>query len=125
MFKILRFDSDIVVISNKYADELRSLPREILSSTAAIAEVRGLTLRCSSTHLRLIEIAQDLVGSYTNTNIILDTDLHLRVAQTHLSHNLVNILPMVQDELDFAMKTEFPACEGESGCGFDLGIRII
>jgi hypothetical protein len=39
MFKLLRNDTDILVISHKYVDELRSVPESKLSSTYAIFRV--------------------------------------------------------------------------------------
>lgn len=43
MFKIARNDADILVMSNKYVDELRSLPDEKLS--AIHAHIKVLTSR--------------------------------------------------------------------------------
>lgn len=39
MFKVLRSDADLLVISNKYLDELRALPDEKLSAIASLVEV--------------------------------------------------------------------------------------
>lgn len=39
MFKVARNDADILVISNKYVDELRSLPDEKLSAIRAHIKV--------------------------------------------------------------------------------------
>ena len=39
MFKLLRNDTDIVMISNKYVEELRALPDERISATAAVVKV--------------------------------------------------------------------------------------
>ena len=39
MFKVRRSDKDVLVISNKYVDELRNLPQEKLSLTEALYEV--------------------------------------------------------------------------------------
>lgn len=41
MFKVSRNDRDLVVISNKYVDELRNLPEEKLSSIQALITVCG------------------------------------------------------------------------------------
>lgn len=41
MFKIVRNDSEILVIGNKYIDELRSLPDAKLSAIGAHIKVRS------------------------------------------------------------------------------------
>lgn len=40
MYKALRNDRDILVLSNKYAEELRNLPSEQLNSIKALVRVR-------------------------------------------------------------------------------------
>lgn len=40
MYKVLRNDRDILVLSNKYAEELRNLPSERLNSIKALVRVR-------------------------------------------------------------------------------------
>lgn len=39
MYKVLRNDRDILVLSNKYAEELRNLPSERLNSIKALVRV--------------------------------------------------------------------------------------
>lgn len=43
MFKIRRNDSDILIISNKYVDDLRALPDTTLSAMAAHVKVIHVT----------------------------------------------------------------------------------
>ena len=42
MFKVLRNDADILIISNKYVDELRALPDEKASAIGAHIKVSRL-----------------------------------------------------------------------------------
>ena len=42
MFKILRNDADILVISNKYVEELRAIPDERISAIGAHIKVNLL-----------------------------------------------------------------------------------
>ncbi len=57
MFKISRNDSDILVISNNYIDELRSLPDEELSAIRAHTKVS-----CSQAHLFNEPKAKDIAS---------------------------------------------------------------
>ncbi|GBF67140.1 ent-kaurene oxidase P450 [Trichophyton mentagrophytes] len=91
MFKISRNDADILVISNKYVDELRNLPEEELSGIEA--------------HIR------NLLGSISTTHVMLETNLHTRVLQTKLTPALGLIFDDMKDELNFALETELPECK--------------
>lgn len=93
MFKIRRTDGEILVISNKYVNELRNLPEEVLSSMRAQA--------------------RNTVGRYTGTTILTESDLHRRVVQEKLNPRLGTTIPAMKDELDFAIRSEMPDCEGE------------
>lgn len=48
MFKVLRNDADILVISNKYVDELRALPDEKASAIGAHIKVSQLEFSASA-----------------------------------------------------------------------------
>ncbi|GME35460.1 cytochrome p450 monooxygenase [Neofusicoccum parvum] len=93
MFKVRRNDKDILVISNKYIDELRNLPDSKLSAIGA--QVRNL------------------LGRYSTTPILLESDLHTRVLQTKLTPNLPSLIPILKDELDHALPKEIPECKDE------------
>ncbi|KAI9847160.1 MAG: hypothetical protein M1837_003022 [Sclerophora amabilis] len=88
MFKVVRNDSDILVISNKYVDELRSLP------DAKISAIRA--------HIK------NLLGKYSTTNILLESDLHTKMLQTKLTPNLGSFVGVIESELNFAMDTDIP-----------------
>ena len=43
---------------------------------------------------------------------MLEGDLHTRVLQTKLTPNLGSIIPVMQDELDYALGVELPSADG-------------
>ncbi|KAI9880172.1 MAG: hypothetical protein M1830_004991 [Pleopsidium flavum] len=92
-FKMLRNDTDVLVLSNKYIDELRSLPESTLSPLQAHVDA--------------------LLGKYTKVDILLGSNLHTRMLQSRLTPNLTSFLPIVRNELLFGMKADFPACKGK------------
>ncbi|EXL39546.1 hypothetical protein FOCG_17858 [Fusarium oxysporum f. sp. radicis-lycopersici 26381] len=93
MFKVLRNDSDILVLPPKYVNELRDMSEDKISSTDA--------------NLR------NMVGRYTlgNVSVIRDSDLHRRALQQKLTPSLGNLIPPVKEELVFALKTEVKDCK--------------
>lgn len=93
MFKVIRNDSDILVLPPKYVEELRNMPDETLSPTDANIK--------------------NMVGQYTlgNISVIRDSDLHRRALQQKLTPSLGNLIPPVKDELSFALKTEIKDCK--------------
>ncbi|KAK2594044.1 hypothetical protein QQS21_008263 [Conoideocrella luteorostrata] len=93
IFTICRNDGDLLVISNKYLDELRYLPEEKLSATAAHEK--------------------NFMAEYTTINHISRSNLHAHVVLHKLTPKLGDILPIMKDELDFALREELPDCEGE------------
>ncbi|KAI9926545.1 hypothetical protein ASPWEDRAFT_119143 [Aspergillus wentii DTO 134E9] len=88
MFKIARNDSDILVIPNKYVEELRSMPDAKISAIQA--------------HIK------NLLGKYSTTLILLESDLHTRMLQTKLTPNLGSFVGVIESELTFAMDKEIP-----------------
>ncbi|KAL0262791.1 hypothetical protein SLS55_001764 [Diplodia seriata] len=103
MFKVRRNDADILIIPNKFVDELRNLPDEKISAIRA--------------HIK------NLLGRYSTTLILLESDLHSKVLQTKLTPSLGSIIPIVKDELDFALKKETPDCK-ETGAGKWVEVQI-
>jgi len=55
----------------------------------------------------------NLMGTYTNMNIILKSNLHFRTLQLKLTPNLNNLVEPMKDELNFAIQKEIPDCTGE------------
>lgn len=81
----------MIVLPPKYVNELRMLPSAVASPTVAHAH--------------------NLMGSHTNMNIILRNNLHFRTLQLKLTPSLSFLTGPMQDEINFAIKKEFPDCE--------------
>ncbi|KAL8941933.1 MAG: hypothetical protein Q9216_001961 [Gyalolechia sp. 2 TL-2023] len=87
MFVIRRNDRDILVTSNKYVDELRTIPEEKLSGVEADV--------------------QNLRGPYYLPTI-LRSNLHTRSLNQQMSPHLQAYVDLVRDELDYAVTKELP-----------------
>ncbi|KAI1213728.1 cytochrome P450 [Annulohypoxylon truncatum] len=107
MFKIRRNDGEILIISNKHADHIRSLPEHQVSGLAA--------------HVK------NLSGQFTNTTILLEGDLLTRVIQQRLTPNLALVALWMKEELDYAIKVEVPECQDEwvSVSIHDILLRLV
>lgn len=105
MFWIRRIDRDILILSNKYVDELRAIPDEKLSGFEADVE--------------------NLRGPYY-LDVILRSNLHTRSLNQKMSPNLQAYVDIVRDELAYALKSEMPESGNwnEVPIG-DLLLRII
>ncbi|KAK2596416.1 hypothetical protein N8I77_013307 [Diaporthe amygdali] len=93
MFKVMRNDSDILVLPPKYVEELRDMPEDKISATDANIK--------------------NMVGRYTvgNISVIRDSDLHRRALQQKLTPALGTLIPPVKEELVFALKAEVNPCK--------------
>lgn len=45
--------------------------------------------------------------------ILLESDLHTKILQTRMTANLESLVTVIKTELDFALSTEVPQCEGK------------
>ncbi|PIG80539.1 cytochrome P450 [Aspergillus arachidicola] len=88
-FRLLKPDGDIIVLSNKYVEELRQLPLTTLNALEAVFE--------------------DHVGTYTT--ILNDSHLHTEVIQKRLTPAISRLIPRIIDELDHGFDVEMPECE--------------
>ena len=91
MFWIRRNDRDILILSNKFVDELRTIPEEKLSGTEAELE--------------------NLRGPYY-MDVAIRSTLHTRSLNQKMSPNLQAYVDVVRDELAYAMEVEIPKSEG-------------
>ena len=57
---------------------------------------------------------QDLMGEYTNIDILLGSHLSPRAVQTKLTPRLGLFVGVIEEELNFAMDNDFPPCKGAS-----------
>ena len=105
MFWIRRNDRDILILSNKYVDELRAIPEERLSVVEADVE--------------------NLKGPY-GLDVILRSDLHTRSLHQKMSPNLQAYVDVIKNELAYAMETEAPNSDEWTEVPItDLLLRII
>jgi len=128
---MLRNDTDVLVLSNKYIDELRSLPESTLSPLQAHVDVRPRfdfsaipPLNHSTVNPELLteRTSQALLGKYTKVDILLGSNLHTRMLQSRLTPNLTSFLPIVRNELLFGMEADFPACKGKGSFLFMIAV---
>ncbi|KAJ6058228.1 uncharacterized protein N7446_007811 [Penicillium canescens] len=89
IFKVARNDTDILVIPNRYVDELHSKPEEHISAIKA--------------HMK------NLLGKYSTIDILQEGNLHTHVLQTKLTPNLGSLMSTIEEELRFAMTEEIPS----------------
>lgn len=92
MFKLRRNDGEILVIANKHVDQIRNLPDDHVSAIRA--------------HIK------NLLGRITTTDIMLESDLPSRVLQRKLTPSLGSTIPILKEELDYALGVEMPPCQG-------------
>ncbi|KAI0425478.1 cytochrome P450 monooxygenase [Xylaria sp. FL1042] len=107
MFLVRRNDADILIISNKYVDQLRNMPEERISPIEA--------------HIK------NLLGHVSTTDILLNTNLHTRMLQQKLTTSLSLIMPIMKNELDYALNVELPKNDDEwvLVSVYDILLRLI
>ncbi|CAK97056.1 uncharacterized protein An11g09260 [Aspergillus niger] len=90
MFQVRRVGTDVLLVSSKYMDEIRTLTRDATGSVPPLV--------------------QDYPGEYTHGMPFLRSDLQNRVLQQKLTPNLPSLVPVMVEELEFAMRMEMPEC---------------
>lgn len=80
------------MIPGNNLERLRNLPEEVIHGMEA--------------HVK------SLFGPYTMTDMMLESDLPTRVIQQKLTPNLARTVPMIREELKYALDIEIPFCEG-------------
>ncbi|KAF2688532.1 putative cytochrome P450 monooxygenase [Lentithecium fluviatile CBS 122367] len=90
-FIVRRNDADILVLSNRYLDEIRLLPRTVLSNVHAQFK--------------------NLKGEYTYVSVVLNGDLHTRVLRNQLTPQLGYYVERSSAEFDQAFWDDFPQAE--------------
>lgn len=88
MFKIC--GNDVVVLPNKYVDELRNIPNDRLNA--------------------ILALVKNAEGAFALTDVLATSNLHTKVIQTRLTPKLGALVPSVREELDIALNKEFPQC---------------
>nr|Q9C449.1 RecName: Full=Cytochrome P450 monooxygenase paxP; AltName: Full=Paxilline synthesis protein P [Penicillium paxilli]AAK11528.1 PaxP [Penicillium paxilli] len=90
-FKVVKPDGDLVVLSTRYAEELRQMPSTTLNALEATFT--------------------DHVGGYTT--ILTDSHLHTETIQKKLTPAIGRLIPRMISELDHAFEVEFPTCDDQ------------
>ena len=112
MWKIVRNDRDIIVLPSRYLNELGNLTDDHSSSSAGQIN--------------------NMAGKFSTADVILNGDVHFRMIQEVLTPNLTATIPMIKDELDYAMAHDIPkACDSmltlgrSSAVHNNMGHRIL
>lgn len=96
-----RVGADVVVVGdNKLLNEIRALTNDAVRSVKPFLD--------------------DFAGDWTNGNIFETSDVQTRVLQTKLTPNLSTLVPIVRDELQYALQKELPPCDGEDWVELNL-----
>lgn len=107
-FQIFQSDKDLIVLSNKYIDELHSLPKSIYSVSQAMSDV---CIECVLLMFSVDRRVQLALGKYSTIDTLIKSDLHLRVLQTRLTPNLKGLI-LIKDELEIAIAEKVLASDG-------------
>ena len=87
-----RNDANMIVLSNRYVEEIRALPGSIANPTEAHSH--------------------NLLGYFTQMDLILQSNLHFRIIQNKLTPNLGHLASPMREELEFGIANDFPVCKG-------------
>ncbi|KJZ75692.1 hypothetical protein HIM_04849 [Hirsutella minnesotensis 3608] len=80
-----------LVLPSRYLGELKTLPEDVLSAKAAIADA--------------------LQSKYTKFSPGHNAELLTLLLRTRLTQNLVKLAPQLKEELEYIIDTEFPSCD--------------
>ena len=58
-----------------------------------------------------------MLGKYTYSNFLLESDQHVRVLQSYLTPNLKTFLSRSAEELDFSFENDVPQLDGKQTYG--------
>lgn len=93
-FKVRRNDNDILVIPNRFVNELHNLSPQMMNGSQALFH----------NHL----------GYLADMELMLESDLHLRAVRAKITPNLGNLLPAMEDEIEHSFRLELPDFEGKT-----------
>ncbi|KAF2026975.1 putative cytochrome P450 monooxygenase [Setomelanomma holmii] len=100
MFMVRRLDADILVMSNRYLEEIRLLPYTVLSNVHAQYK--------------------NIKGNYTFADAVLKSDLHTRVLRNQLTPKLPYYVERSKEEFDYAFNDDFPQAEAAAWKEVDI-----
>nr|CAP07652.1 P450 monooxygenase [Sphaceloma manihoticola] len=90
IFKVTKVGADIIVVAPKYVEEIRRLSRDTGRSVEPFIH----------------DFAGELLGGLN----FLESDLQTRVVQQKLTPNLKTIVPVMEDEMHYALVSELDSC---------------
>ncbi|KAF4546942.1 Cytochrome P450-like protein 91 [Elsinoe fawcettii] len=90
IFKVHKVDADIIIVPPKYVEEIRRLSRDTGRSIEPFIH----------------DFAGELLGGLN----FLESDLQTRVVQQKLTPNLKIIVPVMEDEMHYALASELDSC---------------
>jgi cytochrome P450 len=100
LFVIRRVGADVVIIGDKkYLEEIRALTNDAVRSVQPFLN--------------------DFAGDWVKGTIFGESDVPTRVLQTKLSPNLSALVPILHDELQYALKKELATCDSEDWVELD------
>lgn len=108
MYKLV--GNEMLVLPNKFVDELRSIPEQRLSSMIANIDVCGPGQK--STFMLTLCAVQNFQGNYSTIDILLEGNLHTHVIQTRLTPKLGTLVAPICQEIRQSLATELPPCKG-------------
>ncbi|KAI0161016.1 cytochrome P450 [Hypoxylon sp. FL1284] len=91
-YRVRRFDVDFIILPMRYLSEVRLIPFAKLSG-------RGAQVG-------------NLVPNWTRTQIMIDTNLHVRVLNQKLTPELSKYVDLAKKELDFGWQSDVPRADG-------------
>ena len=56
---------------------------------------------------------QNVLGEYTGIDILVKSDLHVKVLRNYLTPNMGQVMVNARDELNYSQEVDIPACEGQ------------
>ena len=100
----------MVILPTRFVDELRNVPEDELSSIQANTDVSRFDFRLQT--FLLTGEMQNFEGVYSATSILTESNLHSRVLQTKLTPKLGPLVPIILNELEYAMTQELSDFDG-------------
>lgn len=55
---------------------------------------------------------QNVLGEFTGIDILVKSDLHVRVLRNYLTPNMGQVMLNARDELNYSDQVDIPRCEG-------------
>ncbi|KAI1082128.1 P450 monooxygenase [Whalleya microplaca] len=90
MYKISRYDGDLVVLSRKYLDDLQNRPPEQLSAINGLIKASKI---------------------FRGINLLMESDVGTRALQAKITPNLSKLCDVMRDELEYSLSADLSPCK--------------